>query len=77
VRGAVADATGAYLVSEAVLRKYGASGSELWTRQVEFSAGRVAAHATGVYVAGADSFRGTYTYLRKYSPARSQGRRIA
>ena len=69
-RAAVA-AAGVYVLgfggvdNQRVLRKYSAGGDELWTRQVDFSAGALAADATGVYVAG-----GNYqsAFVRKYSP---------
>jgi uncharacterized protein (TIGR03437 family) len=57
-----------------LLRKYSLGGEELWTRPLTFFSWRgLAADATGVYVAGEESFpgifaTGTFSYLRKYSP---------
>ena len=49
-----------------ILRKYSATGNELWFREPDFAfPGDLAADATGVYVAGRD-FPPNRTYLRKY-----------
>jgi hypothetical protein len=61
-----ADATGAYIVVGATLRKYSDGGSELWTRslQQEYTTSAVAADTSGVYAAVRDGYRHS---LAKYS----------
>ena len=75
---AAVDASGLYVLGwnyesgPLLVRKYSVGGNELWTRELAFSAwGGVAADATGVYIAGGDSFQArtlALSYLRKYSP---------